>query len=66
LVNPLPPKQRAENPHRKHGEEISMEDEIHYDEDEDTGDEESSEPKGDKLNNAFENLEVPEEKQAEA
>jgi hypothetical protein len=66
LVNPLPAKQRAENPHRKHGEEISMEDEIHYDDEEETGDEESGEPTGGALNNAFENLEVPDEKQAEA
>ena len=66
LVNPLPAKQRAENPHRKHGEEISMEDEIHYDDDEETGDEESAEPTGDALNNAFENLEAPDEKQAKA
>ena len=62
LVNPLPAKQRAENPHRKHGEEIPMEDEIHYDDDEETGNEE---PTGDTLNNAFESLEVNDEKQAE-
>jgi translation initiation factor IF-3 len=62
LVNPLPAKQRAENPHRKHGEEIPMEDEIHYDDDEETGNEK---PTGDTLNNAFESLEVNDEKQAE-
>ena len=43
-----------------------MEDEIHYDDDEETGDDESGEPTGDALNNAFENLEVPDEKKKSA
>ena len=59
LIQPLPKRQRAENPHDKSkGELPPMEDDPHDDEDDELDADGN-------LNNAFENLEVPEEKQAE-
>jgi translation initiation factor IF-3 len=57
LIQPLSKHQRAKNPRANSAEEqASLEDESH------DGSESDSESEGD-LNNAFENLEVPEEKQ---